>query len=97
MRTLEVVIVDEVADPRADFSQVQEHGRLQAFAPERSPEPLDLAERLWTARGRHDVTNPALLQFARERDLPSGSLFPFTLPRGRSIKPPGSSSSNRFF
>jgi len=52
-----VVMVDEVADSRPRLGQVQEHGCLQAFPPERPPEPLDLAERL-LARAYSPVCDP---------------------------------------
>jgi hypothetical protein len=35
-------VVDEVADPGAGVAQVEEDGRLDALAPQRPPEALDL-------------------------------------------------------
>ena len=46
MHALEVVVVDEQPDPPPRIFQVEEHGALHALPPQRSPEPLDLPQRL---------------------------------------------------
>jgi len=57
------------ADPLSRVGHVDEHRRFDALPPQRTPEPLDLAERLWTTRFGHDVFDAAFLQFAAELAL----------------------------
>ncbi len=56
---------------RAGVGQVEEHGGLQALAPERSPEPLDLAQGLGMPRCGHDLADAALREL-----LVQGALAP---------------------
>ena len=49
--------------------QVGEHRRLQAFPPQRPPEPLHLAQGLRPAGRRHDLPDAPLLQFLAELAL----------------------------
>jgi len=43
-------VVNEVADPPLGITKVEEDRTLDAFTPQRSPETLDLAERLRPTR-----------------------------------------------
>src|SRR5262249_40521621 len=69
VRPLEVVMVDEVADPLPGVVEPDEHGFLKALSPERPPEPLDLAERLRVPRPCDDVLDASLLEKLRKGAL----------------------------
>src|SRR5580693_10433671 len=69
MRPRKIIMVDEQADPLPGIAEVDEHGSLDALAPQGSPEALDLTERLRPPRRRHDLLDAALLQLAREGAL----------------------------
>ena len=70
MRAMEVVVVDVQTDPASCVRQIVEDRRLHAIPPQRSPEPLDLPERLRVARPRDDMLDPTTLAQLRERALP---------------------------
>src|SRR5207247_3914493 len=46
VRPLEVVMIDEQPEPLPGLAQIKKHRRLDALPPQRSPEALDLAQRL---------------------------------------------------
>ena len=58
MRPLEIVMVDEQTNPPLGIAQVEEDRALEALAPQRPPEALDLAQRLRMARRGHDLLMP---------------------------------------
>src|SRR4051794_882542 len=51
---------------RAGIGQVEEHGRLEAFAPGRAPEPHDLAQGLRVPRRCDDVADATPLELLVE-------------------------------
>jgi hypothetical protein len=55
---LEVVVVNEQADPLAGVPQVHEHGSLDALAPESAPEAFDLAQGLRVSGRGHHLPHP---------------------------------------
>src|SRR5262245_15547843 len=69
MRALEVVMIDEMADPLPGIAEVDEHRTLDALTPERAPETLDLAQRRRPTRRCHDLLHAALVQFLAESAL----------------------------
>jgi hypothetical protein len=69
MDALEIVPVDEVADPRPGIGQFEERAGLEALVPERVSEPLDLAQRLEMPRRRHDPADAALCELLVEGAL----------------------------
>src|SRR5262249_26997451 len=69
MRSLKVVVVDEMADAGAGIGQVHKDGGLDALAPQRAPEAFDLAQGLrppW--RGDH-LADAAFVQLLAEGAL----------------------------
>jgi hypothetical protein len=111
MRELKAVVVNEESNPLPRVFQAQEVSPLQAFAPQRSPDAFNLAQRLRRSRPCHDLIIARLLKLAAElalaapchllrtvvRWLTSENRLPFGPPRGYSIKPLGPSCTNRFF
>jgi hypothetical protein len=55
MRSLEVVVADEVVEPSLRVDHVGKHGATEKLVPQRLPETLDLAERLRMLRTTADV------------------------------------------
>src|SRR5207245_10833131 len=70
VRPLEVVVVDEQPDPLACVLQPLEHRPLHALPPQRAPEPLDLPQRLWVPRPRHQLPDPTPCAQSRELARP---------------------------
>src|SRR5438132_10422536 len=76
VRPLEIVTINEPANPPLGVPQIEEHGRLDTLAPERSPEAFDLAQRLRPSRRRHHLLDAPLLQLLGERALaPPGDVL----------------------
>src|SRR5262249_7396829 len=69
VRPLKIVVVDEQTNAALGVAQVQEDCRLDAFPPQRSPEALDLAQRLRMTGGGDYLPDAALFQLAAERAL----------------------------
>lgn len=65
MRSLEVVVAEEMLEALLRVAHVREHGPAEKLVPQRLPEPLDLAERLRVLRPTANVVNP----HARQRLL----------------------------
>ena len=57
VRTLEVVVADEVLEPALCVDDVREHGAAEKLVPQGLPEALDLAERLRVLRPAADVVD----------------------------------------
>src|SRR5262249_20728087 len=70
VRPLEVVMVDEQTDAPLGVAKIDKDRRLDALAPQGSPEPLNLSQRLrMPGRGDH-LPDAALLQLPAEGTLP---------------------------
>jgi len=66
VRALEVVVLDEQADPPLAVLEVGEHGAREQFLPQRLPEPLDLAAGLRMVRPALDVPDAVPLELGLE-------------------------------
>ena len=64
-------MIDEERDALACVLEIDEGRRLDSLGPQRAPEALDLAERLWATRRGDDLFDAALLTLLREGALPS--------------------------
>jgi hypothetical protein len=69
MRTLEVVVADEVVEPLLRVDHVREYRATQKLVPQRLPEPLDLAQRLRMLRPATDVLHAEPRQVLLELGL----------------------------
>jgi hypothetical protein len=62
-------MVDEMTDALLGIAEVEEDRLLDTLAPQRTPEALDLAQRLRPARRRHDLADAALVELLGEGAL----------------------------
>src|ERR1041385_2604683 len=69
MRTLQVVVADEVLEPALRVYDVREHGTPQKLVPQRLPEALDFPERLRMLRPTTDMLHAEPLQVFFELSL----------------------------
>jgi len=62
MRSLKVVVVDEVFESLLRVNDMREHGATEKLFPDRSPKPLHLAERLRGLRSTSNVPDAPSLE-----------------------------------
>ncbi len=98
MRTLEVVVADEVIEPLLRVDDMREHRAAEKLVPQRLPESLDLAERLRMLRPAADVLDPHPRQCLFELGLapPHRVLAPVVGQHFRGLPVRGDAALERF-
>src|SRR5439155_1798375 len=69
VRPAKIVSIDKEPDAPARVPQVDEHRRLEALPPQRSPETLDLPQRLRVPWPGHHLLDAALVELFAEHAL----------------------------